>query len=56
MKKVFLPRRYSEVLTDDDIVGINSGRTKLNLVYRGTCTQTGGHLLPLKEEEGKAPE
>jgi hypothetical protein len=55
LKKVFLPRRYSEVMTDDDIADINSGQTKLNLIYRGTCMQTGGHLLALREDEGYAP-
>ena len=50
IKKVFLPRRYSEVITDDDIAGINSARTKIYLVYRGTCMQSGGHVLTLREE------
>jgi hypothetical protein len=50
-----LPRRYSEIMTENDIVGINWARTKLNLIYRGMCMQTCGHLLALKEEV-KAPE
>ena len=33
---VFLPKRYTGVFTDDDIERINSRRTKLQLIYKGT--------------------
>jgi hypothetical protein len=56
MKKVFLPRRNSEVVTDDDIPGFTSARMKLYLVYRGTCVQKGGHLLAIKEKGRKPTE
>jgi hypothetical protein len=35
-KKVFLPRRYSEIMTDEDLTNINYGEEKLNLVYKDT--------------------
>ena len=51
LKKVFLPRRYSEVVTDEDITRINSGRVKLYLIYSGVCAQTNGFLLSITGEE-----
>jgi hypothetical protein len=51
LRKVFLPRRYSEVASDEDIERINSGRAKLNLVYSGVCAQTNGFLLSIAGEE-----
>jgi hypothetical protein len=35
--KMFLPRRYSEVVTDEDITRFNSNKAKLYLIYRGVC-------------------
>jgi hypothetical protein len=34
-----------------DIDRINSGKAKLNLVYRGVCAQTNGFLLSIAGEE-----
>jgi hypothetical protein len=51
LKKVFLPRSYSEVVTDEDIDRINSGRAKLYLIYSGVCAQTNGFLLSIAGEE-----
>jgi hypothetical protein len=54
LKKVFLPLRYSEVMADEDLVDINSGKEKLSLVYKGTCSQTNGQLLAITgKEEGE---
>jgi hypothetical protein len=49
LKKVFLPRRYSEVITDEDIERFN--KAKLYLIYRGVCEQTNGFLLSITGEE-----
>jgi hypothetical protein len=49
--KVFLPRRYSEIMTNEDLTNINSGNEKLNLVYKDKCSQTNGHLLAITEEK-----
>jgi hypothetical protein len=38
--QVFLPRRYSDVVTDTDIEQINSNAVFLHLVYRGVCSTT----------------
>jgi hypothetical protein len=35
LKKLFLPRRYSEVITDEDIERFNQG--KLSLIYNDVC-------------------
>lgn len=51
LKKVFLPRRYSGVVSDDDIDRINSGRAKLHLIYKGVCKQTTGFLLSIAGDE-----
>jgi hypothetical protein len=51
LKKVFLPRRYSEIITDGDLTNINSGNKKFGLVYMGACPQTKGHLLAITEEK-----
>jgi len=34
--KVFMPKRYSSVFTDEDIGSINQ-KVSLNLIYKGTC-------------------
>jgi hypothetical protein len=38
-KKVFLPRRYSKIMTDGDLTNIHYGEEKLNLVrvYKDKC-------------------
>jgi hypothetical protein len=38
VKKIFLPRRYGEVMSDKDVESINCGKVKLNLVYKGVST------------------
>jgi hypothetical protein len=47
LRKEFLPRRYSEVITDEDIERSNQG--KLILIYNDVgvcvCDQTNGFLL-----------
>jgi hypothetical protein len=52
--KVFLPRRYSEIMTDEDLTNVNSGKEKWNLVYKDKCSQTNGHLLAITGEETDA--
>jgi hypothetical protein len=51
LKKFFLPRRYSDVMTNEDLANINSGKKKLNLVYKNKCSHTNGFLLAITEEE-----
>jgi hypothetical protein len=46
-----LPRRYSEIITDEDLTNINSGNKQFGLVYMGMCPQTKGNLLAISGEE-----
>jgi uncharacterized protein YneR len=48
---MFLPRRYNEVLTGEDIDSINSNKAKLYLIYSGMCGQTNGFLLSITGEK-----
>jgi hypothetical protein len=52
---VFLPRRYSEVVTDEIIERFNSDKSKLYLIFGGMRAQTNGYLLAITED-GKAAE
>lgn len=45
--RVYLPRRYCIVVTDDDITDINERQIMLHLVYKGTCKAPSQHLLDL---------
>jgi hypothetical protein len=46
--QVFLPRIYSDFVTDDDIEQINSNAVFLHLVYRRICSTTKAYLLALE--------
>jgi len=45
--KVFLPRRYGDVVSDEDLEAINSQRVAL-LIYKGTCPRSNSYILELK--------
>jgi hypothetical protein len=47
--KVLLPKRFTQVFTDDEIVGINDGRVTVNLIYHGQCEQTSAYQLSLAQ-------
>jgi hypothetical protein len=40
-------------MTDEDLTNINSGKEKLNLVYKDRYSQTSGHLLAITGEDLK---
>ena len=46
--QIFLPRRYSDVVTDTDIEQINSNAVFVHLVYRGVCSTTKAYLLAIE--------
>jgi len=46
--QIFLPKRYSEVISDDDIDKINKNSFSLNLIYRGTCPKSRSYLLTIE--------
>jgi hypothetical protein len=48
--KVFLPRRYYTVFTEDDIQQINSIQVQYGLVYKGECVNTHSHKLDIEKQ------
>ena len=46
--QILLPKRYSAVISDDDMDTIISNAVSLNLVYRGMCETSKSHLLAMK--------
>jgi len=46
--QVFLPKRYSTAITDDDMVRINSKAISFNLVYKGMCETYKSYLLAIE--------
>jgi len=46
--QVFLPKRYSEVMSDTDICSINSKAVSLHLVYKGICESSKAYLLAIE--------
>jgi len=46
--QVFLPKRYSEVMSDTDIDSINSKAFLLHLVYKGVCESSKAYLLAIE--------
>ena len=47
--KVFMPRRFFSAFTNDDIDDINSGKVKLNLVYKGQCVNTRAFKVTIEK-------
>jgi hypothetical protein len=46
--KVFLPKRYGAVFTDDDIKSINEKSVSLTFRYRGTCPTSNSDILEIE--------
>jgi len=46
--QVFLPQRYSDVVTETDILRINSECTDMNLVYKGVCESSKAFILAVE--------
>jgi hypothetical protein len=46
--QVFLPRRYNDFVTDNDIEQINSNVVFLHLVYKGVGSTTTAYLLAIE--------
>jgi hypothetical protein len=49
--KIFLPKLYSSVISDEDILVdiINSQTLSLHLVYKGTCVLTNAYILNVEK-------
>jgi len=48
--QVFLPQRYSDVITDD-LTAINTKAVALNLVYKGVCDSSKAYLLAIESSK-----
>jgi len=46
--QVFLPKRYSDVVSDVDIFDINFKAVSLHLVYKGVCESSKSYLLAIE--------
>jgi len=46
--KVFLPRRYGSLLSDDDVSAINDKTVSLSLKYIDTNTASNSYILELE--------
>ena len=46
--QVFLPKRYSAVVSDDNMDKINKNAVSLNLVSRGDCGTSDSYLLAIE--------
>jgi len=46
--QIFLPKRYSEVISDDDIDKRNKNSVSLNLIYKCTCPKSRTYFLAIE--------
>jgi len=46
--KVFLPKRYATVITDEDISSINGELMHWNLISKGVCQRTNNYVLAIE--------
>jgi hypothetical protein len=46
--KVFLPRRYGALFTEDDLKAINKKSVSLALRYYGNCPESNSYILELE--------
>jgi len=44
---IFLPKRYANVLKDEDLENINSRSVHLNSVYKGLCEYSRSYFLAI---------
>jgi len=47
--KVFLPKRYSAVVFEDDIMSVNTHKVMLHLVYSAKCEKSISYILGIEE-------
>jgi len=46
--QIFLQKRYSAVISDDDVDKISNSAVSLNLVYKGMCETSKSYLLAIE--------
>jgi len=47
--QTFLPKRYSAVVSDDDIDQINIHKVSLNIIYKRICVKSKSYLLAIEK-------
>ena len=45
--KIFLPRRYGELFTEEDFQSINEKTVSRALIHRGTCPMSNAYILEI---------
>ena len=48
--KGFPPRRYGDVVSDEDLEAINTQRVALLLLYKGKCPRSNSYFVELKRQ------
>ena len=46
--QLLLPKRYSDVVSDEDIEAFNSKAVSLHFVYKGVCESSKSYLLAIE--------
>jgi hypothetical protein len=46
--KAFLPKRYSNIIQNEDMIDLNNSAVSLNLVYKGKCEKTKSYIIQLE--------
>ena len=46
--KLFLPKRYGPLFTENDLLSINEKSVSLSLKYLGTCPASNSYILEIK--------
>ena len=49
--KVFLTKRYCDVMSDEDIEDINSKQVLLYLIYKGTCVKAILYIHNIQKQQ-----
>jgi hypothetical protein len=50
--KIFLPKRYAGLFSNDDIEAIQNNTVKLQIIYLGTCPRTKSFDLVIEQVPG----
>jgi len=48
--KVLLPKRYGDVVSEEDLQVMNTKHVELYLIYKGTCPKTYSYILEVRRQ------
>jgi hypothetical protein len=54
LAKVFMPKRYGDLFTEDNIHDIQKGKINLQLIYLGTCPVSKSFMLSIEIAAGSS--